>query len=219
MPTVMITGAGRGLGRALATAFEDAGYHLILNCFRSIPKGHLGQNAIKGDIRQDKIRLALRNVAKERGLDVLINNAGVYVDGVFPDVCDRKIREMIDTNLIAPILLTRILWPIFQEQRSGVVVNINSIAGKVGSEGEAVYCASKFGLRGFSESLQYEATKYNIQVIDVSLGAMNTDMTFHREDQDKLIDPHDAASTILKLCESPKSMRITGIDIKRMQYE
>lgn len=219
MPTVMITGAGRGLGRALVTAFADEDYNLILHCFRSVVKGNLANSVVRGDIRSDSTILALRDAAKEQGLDILINNAGVYTDGIFPDICDRKIREMINTNLIAPILLTRTLWPIFQEQQSGTIVNINSIAGKVGSEGEAVYCASKFGLRGFSESLQYEATKYNIQVIDVSLGAMNTDMTFHREDQDKLIDPHDAASTILKLCESPKSMRITGIDIKRMQYE
>jgi short-subunit dehydrogenase len=222
MKTVLITGASRGLGRELATEFVQHNYNLILHCKASempmTASVGLGYEEIKGDIIAAQTLSRLAEVAKQQDIDILINNAGIYLNKALLTTPDIDIRNVLEVNLIAPMLLTRRILPIFQKKKSGLVININSVAGKSWGKGETAYCASKFGLRGFSQCLQYEVEKDNIRVIDVFLGAMKTDMTKNRSDFENLIDPGDAAQIIFGLCKEYPSASITEIDIGRREY-
>lgn len=218
MKTALITGAGRGLGQALAIFFQANNYNLILQCRESKIDAMTGIDVVKGDLQSEDTLAALTQFAEDRDVDILINNAGIHTNKSFADTTKDDFQQMINVNLLAPILLTKTVWPIFQQKQSGLVININSIAGKVGGNGETAYCASKYGLRGFSNALQFDATKDNIRIIDVFLGGMNTDMTKHRPDTEKLIDISEVAHLIFKLCEEYKSLRITEVDINRRKY-
>lgn len=215
MKTVLITGAGRGLGASLAHNFKFSEKYKVILHFKSklLVTGFFDWKTVKGDLRSAK---TISRLAKH-DIDILINNAGVYCNKPFPEMSEDDFRKAIDTNLLAPILLTNALWPTLKKN-SGLVININSLAGKQGSNGETAYCTSKHGLRGFSSALQFDATRDGIRVIDVFLGAMKTDMTKNRKDFDKLIDPKEAAQIILNLCNNYQTLRITEIDISRGNY-
>jgi 3-oxoacyl-[acyl-carrier protein] reductase len=159
----------------------------------------------------------LPNWAEDEDIGILVNNAGMYLSGDLVDLDPVKIREVISVNLMAPIFLTRAVWPILKKN-SGLVVNINSLASIQGGPGESVYAASKAGLRGFTETLQFDATRDGIRLLNVNLGGLDTDMAGERKDRDKFINPSDAAMAIFNLCRDYRSLRITSIDLKRRIY-
>lgn len=224
MPTVIITGASGGLGTALTVAFGANGYGMILQCnSRDVPKEIHSLtkekvDVVKGDLRLFAVMDQLGDLAKQRKADILINNAAEYFNQSFDQITDCDIRRLIDVNLITPMLLTRRVWEVFQENGSGMIININSLAGKDGGKGESLYCASKHGLSGFSKALQFDGTKDNVRVIDVFIGGMKTGMTSWRSDQDKLIDPIEVATVIEQMCVDPDSMRINEITLTRKNY-
>jgi 3-oxoacyl-[acyl-carrier protein] reductase len=217
--TVLITGASRGLGKVLASLFSEKGYNLILhhnNTDLPLPKGVVG--AVKGDLTSTVTRFQLAKLAMENDLDILINNAGVHVRKLLIDMKPEEIKTIINVNLLGTLLLAWEIWPIFVEKKAGQIINVNSIAGVHGSSGESAYCASKFGLRGFVESLAQEAIEHNINIVDVFLYAMKTDMTKHRLDHDNLINPMDAAHMIYGASKEYPSAQISDITISRSNY-
>ena len=232
--TVLITGASRGLGKELAQVFANHDYNLILHSKeRELPcinkhfqwdRTHKGGTdvyceTVKGDINSMPVIYKLCELAdKMGGLDMLINNAGIHKGGNFEEVDSMDYDESLNTNLLAPMLLTKHLWDIVK-QRQGLILFINSIGGKVGAKDEFLYCASKHGLKGFADSIQFDATKAGINVVSTYLGAMKTDMCKHRKDYDKLMDPKDAAKFIYDVCKNYKSMRVTEVDVCRRNYE
>jgi len=184
MKTALITGASRGLGKALALKFINASdFSAILHCFKTEVHSCLA-TVIRGDlVLPDTIeKLAQHDV------DILINNAGIHFSKPLNELSPDEVREVINTNLTAPMLLTKAMWPTLSKNK-GMVININSLAGKQGSQGETAYCASKFGLRGFSQALQFDATQAGVKVLDVFIGGMQTDMAKSKPNFDKLIDP------------------------------
>lgn len=220
MKTVLITGSSRGLGKALADIFEKNNYNLILHCKNSklLKREGIICDIIKGDIRLENTISRLADIAEKRDVDILINNAGIYMNKQFSDTSYHDFKQVIDINLMAPIFLTHKIFPIFQRKKSGLIININSVASKNGSDGETAYCTSKHGLSGFTKSLQFEVTKSNIRIIDVCLGAMKTDMSKGRKDSKKFIDVYDVADLIFKICKDYSSMRINELEINRRVY-
>lgn len=206
----------------LAEAFSAADFNMILHCRSPFPGPVTSEKIVRGDLRKQHVLNDLAWAAQEKGLDILINNAGVHLGKPFIDMTIDEIREVIEVNLIAPILLTKAVWPIFLRQNSGLVININSLAGltgpRTGAPGESIYSASKAGLAGFGETLQYDATQAGIRVINLNIGAMCTDMGQTRANSNKFIDPRDAARAILGFCEDYPSLRITSADLKRRVY-
>lgn len=220
MKTVLITGANRGLGSSLATTFGSGGWRLILQCrTRDISVGGCaGATIVRGDIREDPTIAKLEKIAEDSDLNVLINNASIYLNKSVSEMNTQELREVIDTNLMAPMILTMAIWKVFQSKGSGLIININSIAGKQGGAGESAYCASKHGLRGFSNAIQFDGTKDNIRVISFNFGAMNTDMASWRKGSDKFISPDEAADLIYKVCCDYQTLRISEIDVGRRIY-
>lgn len=226
--TVLITGSSKGLGKSLALTFAKNKYNIILHGrdkqgLRRVKKGVLENNVncdvVRGDITSEETIDRLYEAAVRGNIDILINNAGVYLKRSFQNLDPREFRRVIEVNLIAPVVLTKKIFPIFQSKRSGIIININSIAGKEGSDGETAYCASKHGLRGFTRALQFEATRHAVRVIDVYLGAMDTGMVKGRKEPEKCIKTSEAADLIYGLCKDYPSMRIGEINLYRRKYE
>ena len=112
---------------------------------------------------------------KKKDISVLINNAAITCPGLpLEELSDKKIVDMITLNMIATIKLTRRIYSFFLEKDGGTIININSIVGLEPKKDRTIYCASKFGLRGFSESLRLESKGSNIKIMDVYLSKVKT---------------------------------------------
>lgn len=227
MKTVLITGSSRGLGKELAIQFAKEGYNIILNdkdverlkIVEEYLQGFFGKiKMVSGDLRLETTREKLCAVATEMDIEILINNAGVLTSGTFREMDIKKIRAMLEINLAVPIDLTKKIYPIFLKKQSGLIININSIAGKNPNDMEAVYCASKYGLRGFFDSFKFEAMKHNVHIMNIYSGAMNTTMAEGKADRDKLIDPTEVAKAIFNLCKNYDTLKISEINLWRKNY-
>ncbi len=177
MSTVMITGAGSGIGRALAAEADRHGHDLILVGRRAEP---LRQTAarlsrpvriIDADITTAEGRARIRTETDR--LDILINNAGQVPAGALADLDDATIAAAIAVNVAAPISLTRDLLPLLTTAR-GQVVNMGSVFGDIGFPFFTAYSATKFALRGFSEALRREVAPQGIAVTYIAPRATHT---------------------------------------------
>jgi len=213
---VCVVGSSKGLGSELALQFSKD-YNVIIHgrdekslkeVYDKLPEDR--RYMILGDIREKKTLDSLEEIAKEKDLDILVNNAGIYSGSP---------KEIMDVNFFAPVNLTERILPIFKNKKRGLIVNINSIAGKQGSSGEPSYFASKHALRGYFESLRFDVTKYGIRILDIYPGGMNTSMTNWRKDQKLLMNPKEVAKVIVKNCELYESLVVKEIEIGRIHYE
>lgn len=160
---VVITGASSGIGRATARAFAREGAQLVLAArgeerLRTVAEECGGALAVPTDVRDESAVVALAERAVERfgRLDVWVNCAGVIAYGRFTDVPSEVFRGVVETNFFGQVHGARASLPRFRAQRSGVLVNIGSVWGRVTSPDVSAYVASKFAVRAFSECLRFE---------------------------------------------------------------
>ncbi|MFB3169301.1 SDR family NAD(P)-dependent oxidoreductase [Neobacillus sp. 179-C4.2 HS] len=184
MKTMIVTGAGSGLGKELSLLFSQQGYHVLLTG-RSADKlstvkseiEHAGATAEYVELNvQDEsdILKKMDEFSKSYKIFGLVNNAGVGNFGPFSKITQQEISEMLNTNVLGTILMTKAVLPFLQEQGEGLLINIISTAGLRGKVNEAVYAASKFAVRGFTESLQKEYENSTIDIKAVYMGGMDT---------------------------------------------
>lgn len=215
MEAILITGAGSGLGRELALLFSQKNYHIFL-LGRSQDKlqnvkteiEHQGGRAdvIQADIRScQDVSKKINQISEHYTLYGVINNAGIGHFGPFVNIEENEIIEMTETNILGTMFITRSVLPIFEKQHSGHIINIISTAGLRGKVNEAVYVASKFAVRGFTESLQKEYENTNIKFTAVYMGGMDTpfwENSDHIKDPSRLRSPNEIAEIIIsKLAE------------------
>lgn len=179
---VLITGASGGIGSAVAVAFARRGARLIVSGRdpAALQSTYLpaGARAVVADLTDEG---AIRKLAAEAGeIDILVNNAGVGWYGYAHDMPTVDIRRLVEVNLMAPLLLTRLLLPGMVARRQGHIVFIGSVAGHLGVENEAVYSATKAAVRTYAEALQAEVRRQRIGVSTVSPGAVATDFFRNR---------------------------------------
>ena len=227
MNTVLITGSSKGLGAALAEVFSKNRYNIILHGRNDddiadvrnlVEKNGSKVHIVSGDLLDESTINNLAECAINNSVDILINNAGLYLNKSFHDMSISEFKDVINVNLVAPVSITHKIFGWFKENKRGTIVNINSIAGKNGSDGELAYCSSKFGLRGFSESLQFEATRHGIRVVDIYLGAMKTSITKDREENELFIEPSEAANIIFDIAKEFSTLRVNEISLNRIKY-
>ena len=175
----VVTGASSGVGEATARKLAAHGAALVLAArteatLRTVADS-LGALAVPTDVsrRADLERLVAATVQRHGRIDILVNNAGTNVRGNFADIGLDGVEQVIDTNLKAPMLLTHMALPYLTVTR-GVVVNVASIAGHVPLPGEASYCASKWGLRGFTFAAGLELRAEGVSLCAVSPGPITT---------------------------------------------
>ncbi len=214
---ILITGASSGLGKAMAMEFAAAGAHLILNARNAERLGQVqeqaGQSGVEcltvvGDVTEGAVRDSLVKLGLDKELDILINNAGIVSIEPHEEIAPERIEYLIALNLTAPILLTQAFLPMFKARGSGTLVNINSGGGRNPGLHHATYCASKYGLRGFAESLRLEVKGQGIRILEIFPGKMATELFVNagREmDTAKFIPPEEVAAALLNLLQmSPK---------------
>lgn len=179
---VLLTGAGGGIGQALAKRLARDGASLLLT-----GRDKAVLDALRGELPGEH-RVVVADLGTEVGrntlveacrlyaqpLDILINNAGVNRFGLFRNLRQTDLEALLMTNLVAPILLTRALLPALLERDQGLIVNIGSTFGSIAFPGFAAYSATKFGLRGFSEALRRELGESHVQVLYVAPRATRT---------------------------------------------
>jgi short-subunit dehydrogenase len=151
-------------------------------------------------------------------VDAFVSCAGEYTTKLLHEMSDAEIAGMLNTNLVNTILLLKRIMRTMLSRRKGTIVVVNSLAGKYASANEAVYSASKFGLRGFVEAVRSDYAKANVRILSVYPGAMRTPMAYHRNDWTKLLDPVNVAKLIVDLCLKQKAMRLDDIEIRRTTY-
>ncbi|QIL39819.1 SDR family NAD(P)-dependent oxidoreductase [Pedobacter sp. HDW13] len=178
-----ITGSARGLGRNLTEVVLAHGDKVAATArntaaLQDLVVKYPGQVfPIELDVTDyDQVHLAVESAVEHFGqIDVLVNNAGFGIVGAAEAFTDEQVRSQLETNLYAPIEITRAVLPFMRRQRSGRILQISSIGGRVGNAGIGIYQAAKFGLSGFSEVLAKEVIDFGIYVTSVEPGGFRTD--------------------------------------------
>jgi NAD(P)-dependent dehydrogenase (short-subunit alcohol dehydrogenase family) len=178
-----ITGSSRGLGRSLSEAVLAKGDQVAATARKPEQLNGLVEKypdqiyPIKLDVtRHDQIYQAVADAVAHFGkIDVLVNNAGFGITGAAEAFTDEQVRSQLETNLYAPIEVTRAILPYMRKQRSGHILQISSVGGRIGNAGLTMYQAAKFGLGGFSEALAKEVAPLGIRVTCVEPGGFRTD--------------------------------------------
>jgi 3-oxoacyl-[acyl-carrier protein] reductase len=212
----LVTGAGRGIGKAVSVSLGKAGCRVVLAArtreqIEAVQKEILSQGgdalAIPTDLTVDEDirRLVEESKAKWGAVDILINNAGW---GKRAPVIGASLTDWDQTfrlNLRAPMVLAKALLPNMIAKREGAVINIGSVSGKTGEANGAAYSASKFGLIGFTQSLYEEVREHGIKVAVILPGFVDTPLIppNRQLDRSKMIQADDIAQTVLFVLTSP----------------
>ena len=219
----LVTGAGRGIGRAIAIALAQSGCHLILTARTALQLAEVQQelrnfgdeaSAIQADLTRDD---DLCQLLEQCGtIDFLINNAGW---GKRAPVVRANIADWDQTlrlNLRAPMILAQRLLPAMVAKGEGAVINIGSVSGKSGEADGAAYSASKFGLIGFTQSLYEEVREFGIKVAVILPGFVNTPLIppVKHLDRSKMIQAEDVAQAVLFALSAPATSCPVEITIR-----
>src|SRR6266566_6585658 len=204
----VVTGAGRGIGRAIAVELGKLGARVALaarsrseleDTARTIGSA---ATVCPTDVRKkEELQRLFEQVSAGIGpVDILVNAAGIAVFGPVLEFGDEDFDNLIETNLRGIFFACRFVLPSMIQRKSGHIINIASIAGKVGSANRAVYCASKFGVVGFTESLAEEVRQHGIRVSVVCPGSTDTQFSGHAgKTREWMLRPEDVAHAVRML--------------------
>lgn len=176
----LLTGASGGIGSAIAHKLATLGVRLILvgrniqklsELVNQLPGQH---RIISANIGNSADRDRIFGICQETGMTMLVNNAGISAVGDFHGMCEEDVLALVSTNLMAPMALTHRLLPLLRKVEAGIVVNVGSAFGSIGFPCHAAYCASKFGLRGWTESLIREYSQTSLSFYYLAPRATNT---------------------------------------------
>ena len=219
----LVTGASRGIGRAIAVELASAGASVVLG-YRSGQEeaetlaAEIGGRAVQADVSD--AGEAVRLVEEAGDVDVLVNNAGLTRDGLLARMPDEDWRSVIETNLSSVFYTCRAVTRPMMRKRAGSIVNISSVVGVHGNPGQTNYAASKAGIIGFTKSLARELGSRNVRANVVAPGYVKTRLTdvLPEEATDAMLeatplgrlgDPEDVAGAVRFLCSDAASF-ITG---------
>lgn len=235
---VLITGASRGIGRSTAILFAQNGYHVFLNCNKSVEELKQVQEEIEKH-HPKAVTLVPGNVGNPSdvrsifgeiyshcdSLDVLINNAGIAHIGLLMDLTDEEWQQIIDTNLSSVFYCCREAVPKMVSKKSGRIINISSMWGTVGASCEAAYSASKSGIHGLTRALAKELAPSGISVNAIACGVIDTVMNAQLDEAERqelaeeipagrFCSPEEIAEVIWQTANTPVYMtgQIIGVD-------
>ncbi|MCI3922949.1 3-ketoacyl-ACP reductase [Paenibacillus sp. TRM 82003] len=217
--TAIVTGAGKGIGKAAAIALAKEGVHLGL-----IARTGADVESAANEIRNtygvnvyhaaadisNKIQAeqAIQTLIEQLGsVDILINNAGIAKFGTVLEMETEDWERIIQINLMGTYYVTKSALPSMLKQNSGTIINVSSTAGERGFATGSAYCASKFAVMGFTESLLHEVRKSNIRVTALTPSTVNTELAANVGlkigDEDRMMQPEDVAELIVATLRLP----------------
>ena len=218
--TAIITGSGRGIGKETAILLAGHVANVVVcsrtgNEFNAVVKeieeidDQVNVLGVRCDVSiSSQVNSLVKSALDEFGsgtMAILVNNAGIVFNKKLIDTSEYEWDQTINTNLKGAFLFTKAVLPYMIERNSGVIINVNSGAGKVGISNLSSYCASKFGLAGFAESLALEADAYNIRVMTIFLGQVatqmwqNYDSNYYERNKNKMFTSEKVAAKIVEM--------------------
>ncbi|MBD2753897.1 SDR family oxidoreductase [Spirosoma validum] len=182
MPTIFITGASSGLGKATAKLFATRGWQVMATMrhpeqeteLTQLPSVHLLPLDVTDPV---SIESTVQRALTLAPVDVVFNNAGYGLIGALEAVSDEQITQLVNTNLLGVIRVTKAFLPHLREKKSGCIINTTSIGGLIAFPLYSIYHATKWAIEGWSESMSFELAQHNIQIKTVSPGGIATDFT------------------------------------------
>ncbi|HEX9678982.1 SDR family oxidoreductase [Nitrososphaera sp.] len=229
MPTAIVTGSGRGIGKESAIMLAKKGMNVavcsrtqseidaVADEIRNLHAGVLGMRCDVG-IASDADKFVKNTVEQFGEVNVLVNNAGVVILKQLADTTEQEWDETINSNLKGAFLCSRAVLPYMLQRNSGVIVNVSSGAGKSGFENLSAYCASKFGMMGLTESLAWEVASSRIRVMAICPGDVDTvmqdiDPAYHKANKEKMLKPEQVAAKIVEMIFDSKYRNGQSVDI------
>jgi NADP-dependent 3-hydroxy acid dehydrogenase YdfG len=228
MKNLVITGASRGIGKAIAIEFAKNGFNIVF-CSRSKDKCEELLNELKNinsdqsfyylptdmSIKSAVIEFTDFVKSKFTQIDVLINNAGVYLPGLAYNATDNVIEKTIETNLYSAVYSTHNLVPLMIEKKSGHIFNISSIAGLQAYKNGGAYTISKYALQGFNDALRDELREMGIRVTSINPGAVLTDSWEGVElPPERFMDASDIGKTVFDIYQLSKRTVVEKIILR-----
>jgi 3-oxoacyl-[acyl-carrier protein] reductase len=220
----LVTGASRGIGKAIATELARAGASVVVSYRTGVDEAEalaseIGGKAVQADVSDPESARAL--VEEAGDLDILVNNAGVTRDGLLVRMSDEDWETVIDTNLASCFYACRAAARGMMRRRAGAIVNISSIVGLHGNLGQTNYAASKAGMIGFTKSLAKELGSRNVRANVVAPGYVHSQLTDALPEEitammlqntalGRLGDPEDVAGAVRFLCSDDAAF-VTGV--------
>jgi NAD(P)-dependent dehydrogenase (short-subunit alcohol dehydrogenase family) len=176
-PVVLVTGASRGIGKAIAQKFVQAGYQVFGTTRQASPVG-TEDRLLRLDVQdEESVEKCVNAVLAKTGrIDFLINNAGISIYGAIEEVSLAQIKALFETNFFGVVRMTQAVLPSMRRQASGRVINIGSVAGFLPMPYQAAYAASKHALAGWTETLDLEVRRFGIRAILIQPGFIRTDI-------------------------------------------
>jgi NAD(P)-dependent dehydrogenase (short-subunit alcohol dehydrogenase family) len=176
-PVVLVTGASRGIGKAIAQKFAQAGYQVFGTTRQASPVGTEAR-VLRLDVQEEEsVEKCVNAVLAQTGrIDFLINNAGFSIYGAIEEVSLAQTKAVFETNFFGVVRMTQAVLPTMRRQASGRVINIGSLAGFLPMPYQAAYAASKHALAGWTETLDLEVRRFGIRAILIQPGFIRTDI-------------------------------------------
>jgi len=182
----LVTGSSSGIGFETALALARENYFTFASMRNTDKAGKIQEIAKKENLnlevieldvdKEESIKSAVKKIQGQKGrIDVLVNNAGYGLFGCVEDISIEELKAQFETNFFGVVRLIQEISPIMRKMGSGIIVNVSSIAGKIGFPGTPAYISSKFALEGLSESMRYELSPFGIKTIIIEPGVIKTD--------------------------------------------
>lgn len=218
----VVTGASSGIGYETSLTLARNGF-VTYATMRSLNKGEniktaaeeekLPLKIVQLDVTDDEsVKDAMQSIISEAsGIDVLVNNAGYGLVGALEDLAMEEIKSQYGTNLFGVIRVTQAVLPIMRKQKSGIIVNISSAAGRFAIPGQSAYVSTKFAIEGLSESIAYELEPFGIKVVLIEPGIVKTSMANNMVIAKKSQDP---SSPYYRLIENAVSSIEHGLETR-----
>jgi NADP-dependent 3-hydroxy acid dehydrogenase YdfG len=178
----IITGSSKGIGKDIADAFLKKGY-IVIGCATSFKNEEKNNYlTLKCDVtKEEEIKKIVKTIVKKYGrIDVLINNAGVMFYDDITDIKEEDLDKMYNVNVKGVLFFSKAVIPIMRKQKNGYIINMSSIRGVTGAPNKGAYAATKFAVRGLTQTIHKENEKYGIKATAICPGLIYTESTLER---------------------------------------
>lgn len=225
--TIVITGAAEGLGKTIAKRLVKDNKVIILDTNEELllkTASELNCESIVCDVSDpQQVKSTIEKIIENHEtIDVLINNAGIWIEGLLENSDDEKIERTFEVNCLGAIYMSKYVLPSMKQKNEGTIINIVSVSGLIAKAARSVYNSSKWAMTGFTKCLQEDLKGTNLRVMGMYPSFMKTTLFenagIKRDDYDKALDPDELAKTIEFVLSLDPTTSFPEIEIRNIKY-